>query len=64
MTTSMTNGDNPEELEIARNLIDQANIFPRTDGDPTGIAFIGNLIDLLKTAGLGEPAGQGESGVT
>ena len=61
LTTSFAQGDDPEALEIARSLIDQVIIHPMTDDHPTGIEFIGNLIDLLKAAGLGGPSAQGKS---
>jgi DNA invertase Pin-like site-specific DNA recombinase len=53
LTQSLIDGDDPEELEVARSLIDQVVIHPCTDDDPTGIELIGNLIDLLRAAGLG-----------
>jgi hypothetical protein len=61
LTTSLAQGDDPEALEIARSLIDQVIIHAMTDDHPTGIEFIGNLIDLLKAAGLGGPSAQGKS---
>jgi len=54
LTQSLTEGDDPEALEVARSLIDQVVIHPCTDDDPAGIEFIVNLIDLLRAAGLGE----------
>ncbi len=51
LTASLSRGDDPEALEIARQLIDQVIVHPLTDGDPHGITLIGNLIDLLKAAG-------------
>ncbi len=61
LTTSLAQGDDPEALEFARNLIDQVIIHPMSDDHPTGIEFIGNPIDLLKAAGLGGPPAQGKS---
>jgi site-specific DNA recombinase len=55
LTAALARGDQPEALELARSLIDEVIIHPPTDGDPTGIEFIGNLMELLRTAGLGGP---------
>jgi hypothetical protein len=37
--------DDPEALESARSLIDQAIIHPMTDDHPTGIQVFSKLID-------------------
>jgi outer membrane protein OmpA-like peptidoglycan-associated protein len=64
LTASLARGDEPEEPEIARRLIDQVIVYPPTDGDPNGgIAFIGNLIDLLRAASLGGASGRRPSDV-
>ena len=60
LTSSLIQGDDPEALEIARGLIDQVIIHPPSDDDPVGIEFIGNLIDLLKAAGLGGTPSRGQ----
>jgi DNA invertase Pin-like site-specific DNA recombinase len=50
LRASLWRGDDPEALEIARQLIDQVIVHPLTDDDPHGVTLIGNLIDLLRAA--------------
>jgi hypothetical protein len=62
LTTVLIEGDDPEGIQSARSLIDQVVIHPKPDGGgPGGIEFIGNLLELLKAAGLGEPSGGGKA---
>ena len=61
LTAALNRGDDPEGLEIARGLIDQVIIHPHGPGRDSGwIEFIGNLIELLKAAGLGDAPGKGK----
>jgi DNA invertase Pin-like site-specific DNA recombinase len=53
LTASLSRGDDPMQLDVARRLIDQVIIHPVTEDDPEGIEFIGDLMDLLQAAGLG-----------
>ena len=50
LTASLSRGDDPEALEIARQLIDQVIVHPPTDDDPHGVVLVGNLINLIGTA--------------
>ncbi len=54
LSAALQKGDDPEGLEIARGLIDRVLIHPgETDDDPPGVELIGELISLLKVAGVG-----------
>jgi site-specific DNA recombinase len=55
LTASLSRGDDPEALEIARQLIDQVIIHPPTDDDPHGVTLVGNLIELIRAADPHEP---------
>jgi hypothetical protein len=53
-------GDHPEALEAARALIEKVIIHPPdTDDDPPGVELVGELMSLLKAAGIGQ-AGVGD----
>ena len=50
---ALAGGNAPEALEAARALIDQVIVSPpEFDGDPPGVALVGELVALLRTAGL------------
>jgi len=54
LEAELVNPDNRAALEAARALIDRVVVHPpETDGDPPGIEVIGELIELLKAAGIG-----------
>ncbi len=53
-------GDHPEALEAARTLIEKVIIHPPDTGDdPPGVELVGELMSLLKAAGIGQ-AGVGD----
>jgi len=54
LEAELTNPDNRAALEAARALVDRVVMHPpESDGDPPGIEVIGELIELLKAAGIG-----------
>ena len=54
LTVALQSGHDPEGLEIARGRIDRVLIHPgETYDDPPGVELIGELITLLKVAGVG-----------
>jgi hypothetical protein len=63
LIAELANGSDAEALQAARPLIDKVIIHPpQTDGDPPGVELIGDLIGLLKAAGLGQrDAGEAQS---
>ena len=51
---AMQDKDDPSALEAARNLIDRVVISPPDGDGPPDIELIGQLTELLRTAGLGD----------
>jgi DNA invertase Pin-like site-specific DNA recombinase len=52
--TTLENGQDPELLEAARALIDKVVIHPpNADGDPPGVELVGELMAMLRAAGVG-----------
>ncbi|MCB4825186.1 hypothetical protein [Roseicella aerolata] len=52
-------GDTPDALEAARALIDRVLIHPPEDGGgPAGVELVGDLLNMLRAAGLDEAGEQ------